>query len=265
MIRYFKYASSQYLKWLGVFSTIASILCLLPIPLKNSHKIAVVVGCFSVAFAITFIGALSRKKFKVKTISKSKISFTFGDLFKQKCFVLTTNRHFDVNPTGDWISPHSLIGLFVNRYFNDNIADLESLVQSQLSKIAPGKKDSTGNLYWDYGTTIKINYQNKIIYFVAFTDRNPSNQKDDFYIKAIQKFLKTMVNENHVETISIPIFGANNNISNSGFDGIDTAFNALLSEINNFGIYNQRSELRLQIVTLESNRKELINLLRFYA
>lgn len=260
MKNYIKYAASRWLVWLGILSTITSISFIPSWQLKENCKVAIVFICFAVSFIIPFLVAIVRRNFELKTIGKSNISFSFGNLFKEKCFVITTNRHFDVNPTGDFIAVTSLLGKFVKKYFPNDVGQLESLMAIELAKLQGNKVAP-----FDYGTTIKIRHNEKIIYFLAFTDRIKTNQSKEFYEKSIQGFLETIVNENHGETIAVPLIGDNNNLSDSGFDSSATTFKCLMAMINIFETRYQRSEIKLKIVALPEKRAELIKLVHSYS
>ena len=258
MMNYIKYAISQYLHWLGIFATVLGVVAILP--LSQCIAIFIVISCGLLAFIIPFLESIFRYEFKLKTIGKSNVSLKFGDLFNEECFVITTNRYFDVDPTGEYISKDSLLGRFVEKYFNNNVSELENLINLELSKIKNNNIEK-----FDYGTCIKINYNEKIIYFLAFTDRFKADQPDDFYEKTIQRFLKTINNENHGMTISVPLFGDNNNLSDSGFSSTEISFKSFIAMINNFEIVNQRSELKLRIVALPENQAKLINVVKSYS
>ena len=259
MINYIKYALSKYLQWLGLFALVIGVVAIIPI--NQCIAICVVIGSFVLSFLIPFVQAIFRREFKLRTIGKSNLSFKFGDLFDEECMVITTNCYFDVNPTGDYIAEDSLLGGFVERFFHNNVSQLENLISTELQKIEG--QNSTGK--FDYGTWIKIKYSGKIIYFLAFTDRNKTDQPSNFYEKSIKTFLETIVNENHGKTISVPIFGDNNNLSDSGFSCTETAFKSFIAMVNSFEIVNQRSELKLRIVALPEKQAELISVLKAYS
>lgn len=259
MINHIKYALNKYFCLLGKIATVIGILKILPnngVALENS----IVIFCFVLAFVIPFLDSYKRRTFKLKTVGKSNVLFAFGDLFNEECFVITTNRHFDVDPTGEYISDGSVLGKFVNEYFRNNANKLEDLIKTELYK------DKGGNSApFEYGKSVKIQLEGKVIYFLAFTDRNKADQPEDFYIQAIQTFFETIINENHGKTIAVPLLGDNNNLSNSGFSNSEMSFTSLIAMINNFEIVNQRSELKLKIVALPEKRSELINVVLSYS
>ena len=252
------YAKDEYWGWFGKLATVIGIIAIFP--LCRCMAIIVIAFCFAFAFIIPFVTALVKRNFKIKTMNKSNISFRFGDLFDEECFVVTTNRYFDVNPTGDYIAENSLLAEFVRKLFPNNVTQLEQMIKEKL----PKDEDNNIILPSDYGASVKIQYSGKLIYFLAFTDRYKSNQPEDFYVQAVQSFLKKMADENHGKTISIPLFGDNNNLSDSGFSNSEMSFKSLMAMVNNFEIVNQRSELKVRIVALQKKRSELINVLSSY-
>ena len=252
------YAKDEYWGWFGKLATVIGIIAIFP--LCRCMAIIVIAFCFAFAFIIPFVTALVKRNFKIKTMNNSNISFRFGDLFDEECFVVTTNRYFDVNPTGDYIAENSLLAEFVRKFFPNNVTQLEQMIKEKL----PKDEDNNIILPSDYGASVKIQYSGKLIYFLAFTDRYKSNQPEDFYVQAVQSFLKKMADENHGKTISIPLFGDNNNLSDSGFSNSEMSFKSLMAMVNNFEIVNQRSELKVRIVALQKKRSELINVLSSY-
>ena len=256
MINHIKYASSRYLFWLGIFATAIGVIAIVPISEKQALPIVII--CFIVPFIIPFIASGVKKDFVIRGTGKSKISFRFGDLFDEECIVITTNRYYDINPTGEHIAPNSLLGKFVKEY-----CESPDLLECELKKEL--KRDKNNNIIpAKYGEYIRKEIKGKMVYFLAFTDRKKSDQPKDFYIKAVQGFFKSIVNENHGKTICIPLLGDNNNLSDSGFCNSETTLKNMFAMISYFGIINQRSELKLRIVALPEKRTELINVLSNY-
>lgn len=255
-MNHFKYACHRYSFWLSWLSVLIGIVAIIPFPEQWSvaGPIITVLICFLSAFLIPFIGAFFKKEYSIATIGKSTISLRFGSLFEQECFVVTTNRNFDVTPDAHYISSTSLLAKFVDAFYPNDITSLKNEIASQL-----GTNNDGSIKRQQYGKTIQINKESKIIYLMAFTDRNKNNQPDDFYIKAIRGFLKEISNSNHGMTVSIPLFGSNNSLSNSGFSNDSVALESIVTMIKLFEIENQRSELKIQIVVLPEKRAEIID------
>jgi hypothetical protein len=231
-------------------------------PLNKCLAVWVIMFCIVFSFLIPLGCAKFKRKFKLKTIGKSDLMFEFADLFDEDCFVVTTTRYFDVNPyngADSYTASDSLVAKFVDRFFPNDIEHLESLIKEQL------QNKFNNNIPVDYGESIKIYHEHKIIYFLAFTDRLKSQQPEDFYIKTMQKFLKTICDENHGKRVCFPLIGDNNNISDSGFINSEISFKSLIAMINNFEIVNNRSRLKLKIVALPEKRTDLINVVSLYS
>lgn len=256
MMCYIKYACSQYFTWLGYISIIIGVVAAVPVNEKYNYiALILVIICFALAFVIPFLIAMKRRNFKIKTIGKSNVSFEFGNLLEEKCFVITTNRHFDVNPTGEWIAHDSLLGIYANKYFPNDIERLESLIDAEIGD---------RNVLYEYGKTIKIQHDGKIVYLLAFTDRKKTKQPKDFYEKSLQGMFEFIVIENHGETIAIPLIGDNNDLSDSGFDNSTITFKYLMTMINSFETRHPRSGIKLKIVALPEKRAELISVVHSY-
>lgn len=255
-MNYIKYAISKYMYWFGIFQTILLILSTI---LDNDFKFISIIF-FVLSFIIPLLEAFFKSNFKLKTVGKCDINFKFGNLLEEECFVITTNRYFDIKPTGEYISENSLLGEFVKKYFptDNDLLTLEHLINTEIAKLQ-------GEKPFDYGTFIKILYNGKIIYFLVFTDRCPSEQPNDFYINTLKNFFEKIKDENNGKTISIPLLGDNNNLSNSGFNSTEMSLECLITMINYFEIQNQNSELKLKIMALPEKRNELIKLINFYS
>ncbi|MEA4847163.1 MAG: DUF6430 domain-containing protein [Clostridiaceae bacterium] len=256
MMCYIKYACLQYFTWLGYIAIIIGLVAVIPVDEEYNYiALIVVIICFALAFVIPFLIAVKRCKFKIKTVGKSNVSFEFGNLLEERCFVITTNRYFDVNPTGEWIAPNSLLGIYANKYFPNDIERLEALIDAEVGD---------RSVLYEYGKTIKIQHDGKIVYLLAFTDRKKTKQPKDFYEKSLQGVFEFIVNENHGETIAIPLIGDNNDLSDSGFDNSIITFKCLMTMINSFETRHPRSGIKLKIVALPEKRAELINAVHSY-
>lgn len=253
MINHIQYAWKRCQIWLGRIAVLYGLFEYLIT--DNCLRLGLSLLALSLSFIIPFIYSF-KNEFPVKVEGKSKVSLKFGNLFDEDCIVVTTTIYFDIQPTGEIISDESLLGHFVKKYCEDNGASLEKKLQGKL------KKDKNCNFKpVEYGHFLKEEVGNKMVYFLAFTDRDPKDQPKDFYVKTLLNFFDTIVKENHGKTICLPLIGDNNNLSDSGFGNSRIAYKSMISMINCFGIINQKSQLNLKIVALPSKRGELIDLL----
>ena len=251
MNNHFNFALSKYTYWFTGFAAIIGVIAIIPV--CTPIAIAIVIACFLLPFIIPLLISYTKKEFRIKTIGYSRVTVVFGDLFDEECFVVTTNRNFDIIPDGMYVAENSVLGLFVHRFFQNDSKKLDELISSQLSlnengEIIPEK----------YGKTINVSIQNKLVYFMALTDREKSKQPKDFYLKSMREFLKELSKANHGKTISIPLIGNNNNLSDTGFHSCETTFESIITMINEFEIENPKSELKLRIVVLPENRADII-------
>lgn len=158
MMNHIKYAISRYSFWLSVFATIIGIIAVIPI--CDCIAIFAVILCFVLPFIIPFLSSYRKQKFTIKTMGKSKIDFEFGDLFNEDYIVITTNRYYDINPTGQYISDDSLLGMFVQKFCSNHIAELEESLKAQL------RRDARNNIIpAQYGEYIKKEIAEKTVYF----------------------------------------------------------------------------------------------------
>lgn len=252
------FAISRYPYWFSALATIVGVVCIFELCL--CIKIILFCSCVILSFIIPYISSLCKKTYSIKTIGNSKVSVEFGDIFDEDCFVVTTTRNFDVDPTGEFISEISLLGAFVHKFYREKVADLEDTIRQTLqlehnSSIKP----------MNFGDSISLTKDNKMVYLLAFTDREKKKQPKDFYIKSIRKFLDTISQANHGKTIAFPLIGDNNNLSNTGFSSSEVAFESLVNMINEFGIENPTYTLKIKIVILPNKRSEVIKTIAYYS
>ncbi len=260
MIHHIKYALSKYTDWFSGLATFIGVIAIFP--LEKWLAIMVICCCCTLAFLIPFISSFTKKNFQIKTIGNSDVTVQFGDIFVEECFMVTTNRHFDVDPNEGFIAESSLLGAFVNKFYHNNIGELKQTIRNNSNIIL----DSNNNIMpTSYGKTILFQKDGKLIYLMAFTDRKKAKQPKDFYVKAMSGFLKEISEANHGKTIAIYLVGDNNNLSNTGFSSCEVAFESLISMINSFGIQNLQTTLKLKIVILPNKRSELIEVISRYS
>ena len=251
MMNHFKYAISRFTCWFSGFAVIIGVISITQICFPAA--VAIIIASVVWSFLIPLLISLIKKEFVIHTIGHSKVSVAFGDLFDEECFVVTTNRYFNVKPDGKYIAEGSVLGDFVNRFYHDNTNVLQDIISSQLHS-----DENKSFKPVAYGKTICFYVDDKIVYFMALTDREKSKQPKDFYLKSMRAFLKELSEANHGKTISVPLIGNNNNLSGTGFHSSEMTFESLITMINEFEIENPKSELKLKIVVLPENRADII-------
>jgi hypothetical protein len=258
MRNHVKYAISRYPYWISIFSLILGIIAILPI--EKCLAMVLVAICFSAPFLFPFVQSYVKTTFELKTSGKTDISFAFGDLFQEDCFVVTTNNYYDIIPDGNNISPDSLLGIYINNYCSNlDKQALEAELKSHLQL-----NSSNEIIPANYGDYYTKTINGKIVYFLVFTDRQKEKQPKDFYIRTLTSFFNRIVNENHGKRIALPLIGNNNNLSDTGFTNSEISFISLMTMINCFEITNQRSTLKLKIISPEKERANLVNAIAQY-
>lgn len=251
MINHFKYAFSRFPYLFSCFAIVIGVIELIQLCLQVA--VTIIITSIVLSFLIPLIVSYFKHEFRIRTLGHSKVTVAFGNLFDEECFVVTTNRYFDIIPDGNYITEDSVLGDFVNSFFHNNTNELKDIISSQLPL---GENKNIKRV--PYGKTISFKCNDKLVYFMALTDREKSSQPKDFYIKAMREFLKEISQANHGKTISIPLIGNNNNLSDTGFYSCEMTLESIITMINEFEIENPKSELKLRIVVLPENRAKII-------
>lgn len=256
MKNHVKYACSQYLSLLTIFASALTVLTCLSFSGITFQVLAIV--CLFMPFLGPFLFSFCNKKFRIRTIGKSKVELIFGDLFVEECIVVTTNNCYDLNHNSDYIADTSVTGQFSLKY-RDDAKKCEEEFKSKL------KTDKDNQLIpAEYGECLKKTINDKIVYFLVFTDRDKTKQPSDFYTQTLEGFFKKIASENHGKTICLPLIGGNNNLSDTGFSDAEMTFHSMMVMIQKFEIENQCSQLKLKIVAQPEERKNLVAAISTY-
>lgn len=90
--------------------------------------------------------------------------------------IIGTNTTFDTDLSNNIISPRSLQGQFTDRFFPNNISELDTRISKQLEgrEYFEVQKEGKKKQY-PFGTTIKFNLQGEFYYWFAMAEMNESN------------------------------------------------------------------------------------------
>lgn len=156
----------------------------------------------------------------------TKVSFTFnpqfkltiekGDIFDKKgIIVIPVNEYFDTHVGDGIISPTSVHGKWINKYFANDIRGLEQIISNELLRInapikanvarPPAKSDK-----YDLGTIIDIQKGDNIYVLVALTHFNQSNHAfvdRDEYSKVFDKLIKYLERMHGNHAVYMPLMG----------------------------------------------------------
>lgn len=108
-----------------------------------------------------------------------KLTIEKGDLFSKKgIIVIPVNEYFDTHVGDGIVSPSTVHGMFINRYFADNIAELENQIQRELEN-----KESKEHINrpigreekYELGTCINIKLNGNTYVLLALTHFDKDN------------------------------------------------------------------------------------------
>lgn len=160
-----------------------------------------------------------KKKIELNITSNLKLTIQQADLFKQKgIIVIGFNEYFDTHVGDGIVSPKTLHGVFINKYYKDHLADLDADIKSSLVKqgISPidenckrrhkaGKSDK-----YELGTCALVHDGVKKYVLVALTHFDEYDKaylsKEEFntVLSKLMNFLSTHSEANEVH---MPILG----------------------------------------------------------
>lgn len=134
---------------------------------------------------------MNKKTFNVKH-ENYEFEIKYGDIFQEKGLkVIPFNRHFDTIVNEDIISKDTLNGKFINKYYKDNVEELDEKIKEELDKLniiycAAYRKNHEGNDFIvQHGTTIKAND----FLLTALTDFTPAENKAYLTLPSYVSFL----------------------------------------------------------------------------
>lgn len=161
-----------------------------------------------------------------------KIDLHVMDVLSAKsAIVIPTNTTFDTKMDDEFISERSVQGQFQKKYFESNVASLDSLIEKGLQEIPYTQLDrqSSKNKLYPIGTVSKVTYAGKHYYFVAIADINEYGKTINTKFENIQLALEglwcQLENKGHIEDLAIPLLG-------TGRAGIkDASRNRVIKEI----------------------------------
>ena len=160
-----------------------------------------------------------KKKIELNITSNLKLTIRQADLLSQKgIIVIGFNEYFDTHLGDGIVSPKSLHGIFINKYYKDHIADLDKDIKSSLEQqgINPVKKNcprrnAAGKTdKYELGTCALVYDGGKKYVLVALTHfddndkANLSREEFNIVLSKLMKFLSEIAESNEVH---MPILG----------------------------------------------------------
>ncbi len=177
---------------------------------------------FDFIIIIFFVGICSiiknfpklKRKFTIKN-RDINVTIVVGDILKQEgAIIIPTNTTFDTCMEGEFVSIHSIQGQFQEKFFKNNLTELDNKIENSIKGIDVLKtlddNRKTKTKQYECGTVADINLNNKHFYFLALADVSKNGTpkaKYDNIIKSIQGLWSFLSENKHIEKLVIPIIG----------------------------------------------------------
>ena len=161
----------------------------------------------------------------LKLNKATDIRIKYDDLFKTNGIkVIPVNEYFDTHVGDGIISPDSLHGQFIRRYFNGREDELSEKIKEQLKRHNPYDRKRGRNIKlqlpenkYELGTSIRISDGDNCFILVALTRFNEYEHvdvKEEEYIPIVQKMFYYIEQLNDNMPVCVPLVGS----GQSGFN-----------------------------------------------
>lgn len=161
----------------------------------------------------------------------TRITLKVGNIIKHKGpYVIPTNSTFDTKMEKEFISKNSIQGSFQNKYYRNNIKQLDDEIEKSLQYVKPTKilaRSKSKNKQYSLGTVAVVK---DTVYFLASSDINHNGVPVDPTVGTIKESLSGfwdfyLRNGNHLP-LGIPLIG-------TGKAGIKTTHEEIVKMIIN--------------------------------
>lgn len=146
-------------------------------------------------------------------IDGSNVNIKAGDLFLEKGLkTIPFNEYFDTVVNDKIISKESLNGIFINRYFKDNVSELDNFIvqNSDISDVIDNNYTRSQG-----GKNVKFKLSTMMIYddfiitaFTKFDEHNKAILTMPDYIEFLINFWDRVNRVYAQKNVSVPIFGS---------------------------------------------------------
>ena len=202
----------------------------------------------------------------LKLNKATDIHIKYDDLFKTDGIkVIPVNEYFDTHVGDRIISPDSLHGQFIRRYFNGREDELSDKIKEQLKRHNPYDRKRGRNVKlqlpenkYELGTSIRISDGDNSFILVALTRFNEYEHvevREEEYIPIVQKMFYYIEQLNDNMPVCVPLIG-------SGQSGFNMSHMQLLNSILLAAHNSSRLALNkgLHIILHRATQWENINL-----
>ena len=184
-----------------------------------------------VALSFSYAAFVNRPKstIKLKLSHKVEAVVKFGDLFNEKeIIVIPVNDYFDTEVDDEIVSSKTLHGIFINKFFSNNKAELHEQIAKGLSKYKAietcEKRNSESKDRYPLGTICEVKLEDKIFYLVALTRFNSNHRAEvtnSEYQRVLCDLFTYIEQRSQGRKVNVPLIGG-------GHSGVDLSKQKLL-------------------------------------
>lgn len=176
-------------------------------------------GILAICTLYAIIQTWHKKKIELNITSNLKLTIRQADLLKQNgIIVIGFNEYFDTHVGDGIVSPKTLHGLFINKYYKDHLTDLDSDIKASLAQqgISPilqncqrrhaaGKTDK-----YELGTCALVHDGGKKYVLVAlshFDQYDKANLTKEEFNTVLSKLMNFLAVHAEANEVHMPILG----------------------------------------------------------
>lgn len=181
--------------------------------------IGIGVGILILCSLYATIQSWRKKKIELNITSNLKLTIQQADLLKQNgIIVIGFNEYFDTHVGDGIVSPKTLHGIFINKYYKDHLSDLDEDIKKSLASqgISPkevnckrrhkaGKTDK-----YELGTCVLVHDGGKKYVLVALThfdDYDKANLTREEFNIVLSKLIVFLSTHSEANEVHMPILG----------------------------------------------------------
>lgn len=212
-----RFALGEVYTFLGVFSTLLTIICLIDfselVP-DFAGRIVCVVIVFAVSYGMAVIRVASTKQTVVDLENGREAVLEYGDLFTSgDRIVIPVNDSFDTLVDDVLIAKSSIHGQFVLKYFEGREKELDRIIEKGLERVKVAGRYTNKNgkpLYYPPGTVVPVRVGEKTFYLLALTHfrGNTVEPNMKIYYTAVLTLLEYLNKATAGAPVYIPLLGS---------------------------------------------------------
>lgn len=210
-----KYVLQDFYKILSFISVVTSLLFIfIDIPKEQKHVAFLLTSAgMGMVYIFIFLRANYRNHIELQ-INNTIIEIKSGDIFQEEnaLKVIAFNEYFDTIVDDIVIARTSLNGIYINKFYRDNIKSLDSIIDSDLHlkkrKIKENKKRDLGKTTSYKLGTICVVDQYLLTALTHFDSNNKANLDFREYITFLFEFWEEIDRVYAGKTVVIPLLGS---------------------------------------------------------